>query len=90
MIETLRRRADLLDAYRWVRGEWPVSRLGLDYCDLSCGLIVGADVCIDGLTTLRKHCRRSCIIGTCGVTPYVVMLSYCLGISRGNPERNTA
>jgi len=52
MIETLRRRADLLDAYRWVRGEWPVSRLGLDYCDLSCGLIVGADVCIDDTETL--------------------------------------
>jgi hypothetical protein len=65
----------------------PVSGLGLDDCDLSYGLIVGADVCIDGLTTLRKHCRRSCIIATCGyyfrkgqVPPYAVMLSYCLGI----------
>jgi len=44
---------------------------------------------------LRPFCR-SCIIATCGydfrkgqVPPYVVMLSYCLGISRGNPEGNT-
>jgi hypothetical protein len=74
----------------------------VDDCDLSYGLIVGSDVCIDGLTTLRETLPlrplcRSCIIATCGydfrkgqVPSYVVMLSYCLGISRGNPERNTA
>ena len=77
----------------------PVSRLGLDDCDLSYGLIVGSDVCIDGLTTRRKHCRRSCIIVTCGydfrkgqVPPYAVMLSYCfryfrMVTRRGIPHR---
>ena len=78
----------------------PVSRLGLGDCDLSYGLIVGADVCIDGLTTLRKHCRYAVvsklhhryapIYSRKGQDPpYVIMLLYCLGISRGKLERNT-
>ena len=55
--------------------------LKLDDRDLSYGLIVGSDVCIDGLTTLRKHCRYARSVGAAS-SPRADMIS---GKDRSRP-----